>query len=119
MRSYYIAGFSMLAGVAIGASAIQSLHAQAKKVYTVTELETLDPKLAVPKAADAAGVPESAPVPVTTLRPQPDSLRSSVMPVRDTNPSERNGHHGETSGDPSLDPLAEAEALRAAFRRFP
>jgi uncharacterized protein (DUF1330 family) len=37
----------MLAGIAIGAVAIQGLHAQAKpKAYTVTELETLDAKAA-------------------------------------------------------------------------
>jgi uncharacterized protein (DUF1330 family) len=38
---------AMVAGVALGAAAVQGLHAQAKpKAYTVTELETLDPKLA-------------------------------------------------------------------------
>ena len=41
-----------LVGAAVGGAAIQGLHAQAKpKAYTVTELQTLDPKL----AADVAG----------------------------------------------------------------
>jgi uncharacterized protein (DUF1330 family) len=36
---------AMMAGVALGAAAVQGLHAQAKpKAYTVTELETLDAK---------------------------------------------------------------------------
>src|SRR6266853_1269021 len=51
-----------VAGVALGAVAVQGLHAQAKpKAYTVTELQTLDPKLAadvaarITKAQEAAG----------------------------------------------------------------
>ena len=41
-----------VAGVALGAVAVQGLHAQAKpKAYTVTELQTLDPKLAADVAA--------------------------------------------------------------------
>jgi uncharacterized protein (DUF1330 family) len=32
----------MLAGVALGATAIQGLHAQAKKVYLISESEVLD-----------------------------------------------------------------------------
>jgi uncharacterized protein (DUF1330 family) len=43
---------AVLAGVALGAAAMQGLHAQAKpKAYTVSELETLD------AAANAAFVP--------------------------------------------------------------
>ena len=34
---------AMLTGIAIGGAAIQTLHAQTKKAYTVTELEVLDP----------------------------------------------------------------------------
>jgi uncharacterized protein (DUF1330 family) len=51
-----------VAGVALGAVAVQGLHAQAKpKAYTVTELQTLDPILAadvatrITKAQEAAG----------------------------------------------------------------
>jgi uncharacterized protein (DUF1330 family) len=45
-------GIAMLAGAALGAAAVQGLHAQAKpKAYTVAELETLD------VAAQAAYVP--------------------------------------------------------------
>ena len=37
-------GLTLLAGIAIGATAIQGLHAQAKpKAYLVTELQVLDP----------------------------------------------------------------------------
>jgi uncharacterized protein (DUF1330 family) len=47
MKTRYTVAFSMLAGIAIGAVAIQGLHAQAKpKAYTVTELETIDAKAA-------------------------------------------------------------------------
>ena len=45
-------GIAMLAGAAVGAAAVQGLHAQAKlKAYTVAELETLD------AAAQATYVP--------------------------------------------------------------
>ena len=44
----------MLAGIAIGAVAIQGLHAQAKpKAYTVTELQTLDAKAAAMLQSDS------------------------------------------------------------------
>jgi uncharacterized protein (DUF1330 family) len=47
MKTRYTVTFSMLAGIAIGAVAIQGLHAQAKpKAYTVTQLETIDAKAA-------------------------------------------------------------------------
>jgi uncharacterized protein (DUF1330 family) len=47
MKTRYTVAVSMLAGIAIGAVAIQGLHAQAKpKAYTVTELETIDAKAA-------------------------------------------------------------------------
>jgi uncharacterized protein (DUF1330 family) len=52
MKTHYTVTLAMLAGIAIGAVAIQGLHAQAKpKAYTVAELETLD------AAAQAAYVP--------------------------------------------------------------
>jgi uncharacterized protein (DUF1330 family) len=43
MRHQHSLGLAVLAGVAIGAVAIEGLHAQAKpKAYTISELETLD-----------------------------------------------------------------------------
>jgi uncharacterized protein (DUF1330 family) len=43
MTRYVSLGIAMLAGAALGAAAVQGLHAQAKpKAYTVAELETLD-----------------------------------------------------------------------------
>jgi uncharacterized protein (DUF1330 family) len=43
MKTRYTVAVSMLAGIALGAAAIQGLHAQAKpKAYSVSELETLD-----------------------------------------------------------------------------
>ena len=52
MKSAYTVAMSVFAGVALGGTAIQGLHAQAKpKAYVVSELETLDP------AAQAAFTP--------------------------------------------------------------
>ena len=42
MKTRYTVALSMLAGVALGATAIQGLHAQAKKVYLVSQSEVLD-----------------------------------------------------------------------------
>ena len=43
MTRFLVPGLSMLAGVAIGGAAVQSLHAQAKPpVYTVTEIDVND-----------------------------------------------------------------------------
>jgi uncharacterized protein (DUF1330 family) len=43
MKSHYTVVFAMVAGIAIGATAIQALHAQGKpKAYSVTEIEVLD-----------------------------------------------------------------------------
>jgi uncharacterized protein (DUF1330 family) len=43
MKTRYTVALSMLSGIAIGAVAIQGLHAQATpKAYTVTELQTMD-----------------------------------------------------------------------------
>jgi uncharacterized protein (DUF1330 family) len=43
MKTHYTVALSMLAGVALGAAAIQGLHAQAKpKAFLVTESEILD-----------------------------------------------------------------------------
>jgi uncharacterized protein (DUF1330 family) len=46
MKTRYTMTLTLLAGVAIGGTAMHGLHAEAKKVYTVTELENLDAKLA-------------------------------------------------------------------------
>jgi hypothetical protein len=76
-------------------------------------MATLDPKDALPPIPDVGRVPAS----VEPVRPQsdlPNSPRSSPVPIRDTTPPERNGHHADANGD-MLDPLAEAEALRAAL----
>ncbi len=52
MKIRYAVPLAVLAGIGIGAVAVQTLHAQAKpKAYTVSELETLD------AAANAAFVP--------------------------------------------------------------
>jgi uncharacterized protein (DUF1330 family) len=52
MNRFITLGMAMLAGAALGAAAVQGLHAQAKlKAYTVAELETLD------AAAQATYVP--------------------------------------------------------------
>src|SRR6516162_1430839 len=42
MKTRYTVALSMIAGVALGATAIQGLHAQAKKVYFITEAQILD-----------------------------------------------------------------------------
>jgi uncharacterized protein (DUF1330 family) len=60
MKAHYTVALSMLAGAAIGASAIQGLHAQGKKTYTVTELQTLDEKLAADVAVRIATAQEAA-----------------------------------------------------------
>src|ERR1700756_2679008 len=60
MRSRYMVGLTLLTGVAIGAIAVEGLHAQAKlKAYTVTETETLDAtaQAEFAKAATAAQLP--------------------------------------------------------------
>ena len=42
MKTRYAVALSMIAGAALGAAAIQGLHAQAKKVYLVSQAEVLD-----------------------------------------------------------------------------
>ena len=51
MKTSLTVSVAMLTGVAIGGFAVQGLHAQGKKAYTLTELQVLDAKL----AADFAG----------------------------------------------------------------
>jgi uncharacterized protein (DUF1330 family) len=43
MRMYYTVGLSMIAGIAIGASAIHTLHAQGKPpIYRIAEIQITD-----------------------------------------------------------------------------
>ena len=42
MKTRYTVALSMIAGAALGATAIQGLHAQAKKVYLISESEVVD-----------------------------------------------------------------------------
>ena len=52
MKTHYTVALAMLAGIAIGAVAVQGLHAQAKpRAYIVSELEVVD------TAANATVVP--------------------------------------------------------------
>jgi hypothetical protein len=52
MNTHYTVALAMFAGIAIGAVAVQGLHAQSKpKAYTVTEIEVID------AAAQAAYTP--------------------------------------------------------------
>jgi hypothetical protein len=46
MKTQYTVVLSMVAGAALGGAAMQGVNAQlaAKKAYTVTELETLNPQ---------------------------------------------------------------------------
>ena len=46
MKTYLTVSLAMLTGMAIGGFAVQGLHAQGKKAYTVTENQVLDAKLA-------------------------------------------------------------------------
>jgi uncharacterized protein (DUF1330 family) len=42
MKTRYTVALSMIAGAALGATAIQGLHAQAKKAYLISESEIID-----------------------------------------------------------------------------
>jgi uncharacterized protein (DUF1330 family) len=48
MKTWYTVALSIIAGAALGGAAVQGVNAQlaAKKAYTVTELETLNPQAA-------------------------------------------------------------------------
>jgi uncharacterized protein (DUF1330 family) len=46
MKTYVTVSLAMLTGIAIGGFAVQSLQAQGKKAYTITENQVLDQKLA-------------------------------------------------------------------------
>ena len=61
MKSYLGLGLAMVAGAVLGAATVNGLHAQGKaKVYTVTELETLDAKAAADVAPRIAKAQQSA-----------------------------------------------------------
>ena len=51
MRMYLTVAASMAMGIVVGGVAVQGLHAQGKKAYTITENQVIDAKL----AADFAG----------------------------------------------------------------
>jgi uncharacterized protein (DUF1330 family) len=45
MKTYYLIGLSLVAGAALGAAAVQSLHAQARPLaYVVGEINVTDPE---------------------------------------------------------------------------
>jgi uncharacterized protein (DUF1330 family) len=61
MKSYLGLGLAMVAGAVLGAATVNGLHAQGNaKVYTVTELETLDAKAAADVAPRIAKAQQSA-----------------------------------------------------------
>lgn len=43
MKTRYAVTLAMVAGIGIGAAAVQGLHAQAKQVYLVTEIDVSNP----------------------------------------------------------------------------
>jgi len=60
MKTYLGVAFGMVAGMAIGGFAVQGLHAQGKKAYTVSELQVLDAKLAADVAPKVAAAQATA-----------------------------------------------------------
>ena len=54
MKTYLTVSFAMLTGIAIGGFAVQGLHAQGKKAYTVAENQVVDAKLAAEFAGRVA-----------------------------------------------------------------
>ena len=60
MKAYLGVAFGMVAGMAIGGFAVQGLHAQGKKAYTVSELQVLDAKLAADVAPKVAAAQATA-----------------------------------------------------------
>lgn len=84
MKSRYALGLAMLAGVAIGAVAVEGLHAQAKlKAYSITETETLDAtaQTEFAKAAAAAQQPAGG-HPLRTGGGKIVGLEGAAPPVR-------------------------------------
>ena len=61
MKTRYTVVLSLIAGAAVGAAAIQGLHAQAKpKAYLVTESEVLDAAALAKYTADISAVQKAA-----------------------------------------------------------
>jgi uncharacterized protein (DUF1330 family) len=61
MKTRYTVALSMVAGAALGAAAVQGLHAQAKpKAYTVSESETLDATAVAPFVSAIEGAQSAA-----------------------------------------------------------
>jgi uncharacterized protein (DUF1330 family) len=61
MKTQYTVGLAMLAGVAVGAVAVEGLHAQPKpKAYTITETQTLDATAQAEFAKAATAAQQSA-----------------------------------------------------------
>ena len=89
MKTRYTVALSMLGGIAIGAVAIQGLHAQAKpKAYLVSESEVLDATAvasytaaigAVQKAAGGRSFGTRGKV-VASVGDAPNSLRKNPSP---------------------------------------
>jgi hypothetical protein len=68
MNRHISLGLAMLAGVAIGAAAVQGLHAQAKpKAYTVVESVTVD------------GAAQAAYTPLIVLRSRLPAVATSTL----------------------------------------
>ena len=64
MKTYYTVGLSMLAGIGVGAVAVQTLHAQAKPpIYRIAEIEVTNveayTKDFAPKAQPHSKAPEA------------------------------------------------------------
>lgn len=62
MKIWYTVVLSMIAGAALGGAAVQGVNAQlaAKKAYTITELETLNPQAAADFAKKVSAAQTSA-----------------------------------------------------------
>jgi uncharacterized protein (DUF1330 family) len=62
MKTQYTVALSMIAGAILGGAAVQGVNAQlaAKKAYTVTELETLNPQAAADLAQRISAAQMSA-----------------------------------------------------------
>ena len=60
MRTYLTVAASVAVGMAIGGFAVQGLHAQGKKAYTVTENQVVDEKLIAAFAGRVASAQAAA-----------------------------------------------------------
>jgi hypothetical protein len=110
MRTQYLLVLSMIAGAALGAAAVQGVNAQlaAKKVYTVTELETLNAQAAADIAPRIAAAQANAvgrnfrtgggKVIAMEGPPPPHALRSRNGTAWRRRSRSSNPRHGLTSG---------------------